>query len=114
MSKDPQLLQNLRLKVMAEIDQYVYQVPNGSIGNPWDEDKVLAQLKEMRKALVDPYWIEIELRDEFDQCDVEYAPKQSCAVVADDGRGCLLLWDPTQGEFLLAQRIDGQLASFGV
>jgi hypothetical protein len=68
----------------------------------------------MRSALVAPYWTEVDIRDTFEQVSSDVSPCRSCAVVADNGHGTLLLFDPTGNDFLLAVRSGDGLRSIGV
>jgi hypothetical protein len=60
----------------------------------------------METALVSPYWIDAEVRDTFEQTKMTEGPRRRCAVVADDGQGTLLLFDPVTNAFVLAQLFD--------
>jgi hypothetical protein len=66
----------------------------------------------MRSALVAPYWAEI--RDAFEQVSSHTGLRRKCAVVADDGCGSLLVFDPMQNDFLLAVPQECGLVSVGV
>jgi hypothetical protein len=70
--------------------------------------------QKMRASLVDPYWANIELRDTFAQIGEETASVRKCAVVADDGNGILLAFDPDAEEFVLIQMGKESLESFGI
>jgi hypothetical protein len=98
-------LSELRQTVEREIDEYVYEVPDGARGNPWSTDKVKRELNAFREALVEPYWADV-VDDE--------KQKKGCVVVADDGRSYLLVFEPEQGMFMLVMRKAGDLISFGV
>jgi IMP cyclohydrolase len=103
---DPQLdLAKLRRKVELEIDEYVYEVPQDSIGNPWSADKVEQQLQAFRDALVDPYWIDVVDDDK---------KRKRCAAVADDKKSYLLVFEPDAQKFMLVMKKGSDLISFGV
>lgn len=104
----------LRATVEREIDSYEYQVPKDSIGTAWPSNKVEDSLHKMRAALVDPYWAEVIMRDTFEQITATDAAPRRCAVVADDGQGTYLVFDPIESDFLLAQKQEQYLVSFGV
>jgi hypothetical protein len=104
----------LRQMVENEIDSYRYEVPRGSLGTPWPATRVEAGLQRMRASLVDPYWANIDLRDTFEQVREEKASVRKCAVVADDGNGTLLAFDPHEEEFVLIHTGKESLESFGV
>jgi hypothetical protein len=114
MHDDSHLLRNLRTGVESEIDRYVYGVPEDAVGKAMKDEEVQSTIEEMRGALVDPYWIEIELRGDFEQVTVEKGPKRRCIVVADDRKGYLLLWDPVTQDYKLAQCGTGLPIYFGV
>ena len=105
---DSQLdLAKLRRKVELEIDEYVYEVPEGSIGNPWSPDKVARKLCAFRDALVDPYWVDILDDDK---------KRKPSVVVADDKMSNLLVFEPGAQKFMLVMRKKegSDLISFGV
>lgn len=114
MSTESDGMKNLRARVEAEIDGYVYSLPENAIGNPWPSDKVSRLLNELRQALVEPYWADVEIRDTYEQVKLVEGPRQRCIVVADNRKGYFLLWDPACDDFFLAQNIKGTLYSFGV
>jgi hypothetical protein len=107
-------LKSLKARVKAEIDGYVYSLPENAIGNPWPSDKVAGHLDALKRALVEPYWTEVETRDTFEQVKLNEGPRRRCVVVADNRAGYLLLWDPDCHDFFLAQKVNGALRSFGV
>jgi hypothetical protein len=111
---DHDFLGELRSKVEREIDHYVYEVHEGALGTPWGEDKVSAELKKMRESLIEPYWTDVQ----FPVTEVGNQPALSntrkCVVVADDGQGWLLLWDPIGPEFVLAWLSDTLPRTFGI
>jgi hypothetical protein len=111
---DPDFFGKLRREVEAAMDTYVYNVPEGAIGNPMPDAVVVSGLEQMRTALVDPYWLEVEIRDTFDQAGMNAGPTRRCAVVADDGKDMLLLFDPVEEEYVLAQRSRNGFSTFGV
>jgi hypothetical protein len=98
-------LAELRRKVELEIDEYVYEVPDGSIGNAWSPEKVEQQLRAFRNALVEPYWVDIIDDDK---------KRKSCVAVADDMKSYLLVFEPDAEKFMLVMRKDSELISFGV
>jgi hypothetical protein len=107
-------LEALRRAVESEIEAYEYSVPPVMVGNPIPADRIAAELAAMRSALVDPYWVEVDSRDTLEQISSDTGPRLNCAVVADDGSGAVLVFDPTQNDFLIAVRHDGGLRSIGV
>jgi hypothetical protein len=107
-------LEALRRAVESEIEAYEYSVPPGTVGNRIPADRIRAKLAAMRRALVEPYWAEVEIRDTFEQVSSDTGPRVKCAIVADDGSDSVLVFDPTQDEFLIAVRHNGGLWSIGV
>lgn len=107
-------LLRLRREVEQEIHSYVYEVPDDAIGDRMTDMAVADGLARMRGSLVDPYWVEVEVRDTFDQIGMSVPPHRKCAVVADDGKGMVLMFDPVEGSFVLAQRGAKGLSTFGV
>jgi hypothetical protein len=104
------------LIVRRSIDTYANDAAkqHSTVGVPWDSDKIGRGIVEMETALVSPYWIDAEVRDTFDQTKMTEGPRRRCAVVADDGQGTLLLFDPLADDFVLAQRSDSTITTFGV
>jgi hypothetical protein len=104
----------LRALVTKQIDTYAYVLPDSAIGNPWSQASVEKALAEFRASLVDPYWADAEIRDTFDQVRMAEGPRRKCAVVADDGKGKFLLFDPVEDSFVLAELGKTGLMTFGV
>jgi hypothetical protein len=113
-------LEELRRRVVDEIDHYVYLVPEGANGRPWNLEKVDTKLREFRSALVQPYWVDIIRRDIlFEEILSSRSSRlihlmNRCVVVADDRHGIVLAFDPSASEFLLAERRADTLVSFGM
>jgi hypothetical protein len=107
-------LLQLRAEVEAELAGYIYEVPDGSIGTPWSAQRVADGLSEMREALVDPYWINVEVRDTMQQLNTKDPPLRDCIAVADDKKGIILLFDPLEASFVLAQRDSQGVSTIGV
>jgi hypothetical protein len=114
MTNDQERFGRLRQDVEKEIREYVYPRSEASVGLPWSEGQVWSGLEKMRRALVDPYWAEVQVRETLEQINLGRASKITCAVVADDREGTLLVWDPAEDEFLLAMKVEGDLNSIGV
>jgi hypothetical protein len=107
-------LHELRKRVSGEIDNYIYEYPPGMVGNPWPAAKVEAQLQAFRSALVDPYWVDaVSTADPWRRSDGGKKTTR-CAVVADDGSGYVVAFDPSTDEFFLATKTDNAVKSFGV
>ena len=111
---DDAYLLRLRRGVETEMRDYVYELPDNAIGNPMADTAVAEGLAQLRASLVNPYWVEVELRDTFDQVGMDVPILRKCAVVADDGKGIVLLFDPVAGEFVLAQPGATRLQTVGV
>jgi hypothetical protein len=117
MNSDPterEYLLQLRRKVEEDIRSYVYVFPDEAIGNRWTDAKVADGLAQMRTSLIDPYWAVVELRDTFDQVRMSNSDHRKCAAVADDGKGMVLLFDPVEESFVLAQRTATGLTTIGI
>ncbi|WP_314944706.1 hypothetical protein [Bradyrhizobium cosmicum] len=100
-------LRELKRTVEREIDDYVYQVPEGSVGNPWPPEKVERELRVFKEALVEPYWVDVVDGDK---------QRKSCVVIADDKRSYLLVFEPETQKFMLVvpSALSSDLISFGV
>ena len=107
-------LETLRSIVENEIENYFYPSSTSTVGTPWTEERVRAELAVMKSALVSPYWSEVELCDTRQQIDASPALSQTCGVVADDLKGTLLVFDPVENEFMLAVRHNDKLSTIGV
>lgn len=105
-------LEDLRRFVETEVNNYVNKVSEECVGNPWSDEKVQSGLQRMRAALVEPYWADVEIRDAYVRPTPPF--KRWCAVVADDGNGTLLLWDPEAEDFVPADRDGGDLFTYNV
>jgi hypothetical protein len=99
----------LRQQIVREIDSYVYAVPPDAIGDPCPEDKVQAQLDQLRQSLVSPYLQSMTLRDTTDQITAIPPNSAEYIVVADDGEFYLVFYDPQSREFGLAQPVPDDL-----
>jgi hypothetical protein len=100
----------LRQRVEKEIETYVCDFPDDAIGNPWSQAAIQHGLAKFRASLVEPYWTEVEIRDTYEQVGMIEGPRS----VADDGKGMLLLFDPAENSFVLAERGSEGLITFGV
>ncbi len=107
-------LRELRRTVEHDVESYRYEISPDKVGRPLTKEKIEGELTTMRSAIVDPYWVEVELRDTVEQINADPKALRKCAVVADAGRGTLLAFDPVEEEFLLAVRSDNELVSIGV
>ncbi len=107
-------LSQFRAEILREIDRYVYEVPDEAVGKSMPATAVSDALSEMRAALIDPYWTTVEIRDTFEQTGHKESLKRRCAAVADDGKGTVLLYDPVEESFVLAQKGTDGLHTFGV
>jgi hypothetical protein len=107
-------LSRLRQRVEKEIGTYVYDFPATAIGNPWTDADVQQGLATFRASLVEPYWTDVEIQDTFEQVGMPEGPHRTCVVVADDGNAKLLLFDPTEESFVLAERGRTGLTTFGI
>jgi hypothetical protein len=102
MAHDGMDLASLRTFVETEIEQYVYTVPEGAVGTPMPAEWVSAQLAEFRKALVEPRWETVLLKDTPDQWKANPPMLRKCVLIADDRKGHHLYYDPEENDFVLA------------
>lgn len=93
---------SLRSFVEKEIDRYVYRVPEGALGTPMPQEWVRTQLTEFRRALVEPRWQTVLLKDTPDQWNANPPIERQCVLIADDKNGYHLYYDPEQNDFVLA------------
>jgi hypothetical protein len=94
---------DLRRTIEQEIASYVYEPHPGAKGTPMPQEWVKQQLAEMRDALVDPVLRSVEIRDSVGQLRGEVPPDfRECFLVADDGEGHELYFDPASNDFVLA------------
>jgi hypothetical protein len=107
-------LQGVRRRVEKEIDDYRYAYVPGLVGKPLSEEKVQAHLAALRAALVEPYLAKVARRDTFPAIGRSNPEISECVIVADDGQGTLLAYDPSTCEFLLVAKSGPMLASFGI
>jgi hypothetical protein len=95
-------LEALARYVRDELEGYVYKVPPGTLGGPLPPEEVARLLSEMWRSLVEPEWRVIAMRDTFAQVESEWPELRACVLLADDGDGFELYFDPTDEEFFLA------------
>jgi hypothetical protein len=107
-------LSQFSAELLRKINNYVYEVPEEAIGSPMSPKAVADALAEMRAALIAPYWTTVEIRDTFDQMGAIDSLRRDCVAVADDGKGIMLLYDPDEKSFVLAQNGTHGLQTFGV
>ena len=96
-------LANLADDVVAALNSFSIPEahPPEALGTPLPPEWYKTGLAEMRASLVSPYWIEMRDIDPKSKALVIL----KVAVVADDGDGSLIGFDPNgQGEFVLALR----------
>ncbi len=113
-SNDSESLSYLRHSVEKQIDEHVYVLPDWAVGNPIPPERIAAGLAEMRASLIDPYWVDVEIRDTFEQCGMSSGLRRRWVVVADDRKGMWLLFDPAEQSFVLAPLTDTGLVTFNV
>ena len=111
---EAEYLTRLKQRAENEIETYTYDFPDNAIGKPWSDAAIKDALARFRASLIEPYWVDVEIRDTFEQVRMAAAPRRRCAAVADDGNGVLLLFDPLENSFVLAEHETTGLATFGV
>ncbi len=108
-------LQSLRELADEEIAHYEYAPLSNPTGLLWTDERVTVELREMKAAVVSPYRADVELRDAWEDIHTGPAIVRKCPVVADDGKGSLVVFDPLDGDlFLLVVRNGSTLVSLGV
>ncbi len=82
--------EEIKKLVKDEIENYCYEEVYNSenrskaIGVPWSKEKVMASIKKLKEALVEPYLEEFELRDTVEHIDMKPPLKIKVWVVADN------------------------------
>jgi hypothetical protein len=104
-------LEALRLRVLEDLDEYVYSVPPTALGRPLLNDYTNRLLSEMRDALVQPYVVTMRMCQSFHPTPEE---RRECVIVADDRNGNLLFYDPLLKQFGLAMLLEGELCDICV
>jgi len=99
---------------IASYAEAVQTEPATTVGRPWGIEKIRRGIAEMELALVSPYWTEAEIRDTFEDIGTLQAPPRRCVVVANDNEETIFLFDPLANDFVLAQRCNSGLVTFGV
>ncbi|MCK1479117.1 hypothetical protein IVB27_31365 [Bradyrhizobium sp. 197] len=90
----------MRQSVSDEINNYVYPYSGVEIGNPKSPEWIADQLRQMRSALVNPYWTTVG--------------NDRCVIVADDGRNYCLAYSSKLDEYFLLLRKNGSLIDINV
>ena len=107
-------LDQLEQIVIRDLDEYVYEVPEGTVGTAWSNERVRSQLDLMRRSLISPYLVDVVMEQPFELLSTSEFKTRRCAVVADPNDGYLLIFDFATNEFLLAQFADDSIHSIGV
>lgn len=100
--------------VRNDLDDYVYEAPEGAVGAAWSTERVRSQLDLMRKSLISPYLVDVLMEQPFELLGTDGFETRRCAVVADANDGYLLVFDFAKREFLLAQLVNDTIHSIGV
>ena len=106
----------VRRRVERELAEYMYEVPDGVIGNSMGGERVAEYLRQMKAALVDPYIAIVEQRDTYGQIGDSIPALRTCAIVAKDNqKSAMLAYDPVADGFMLVEEIgNGRIQSIGV
>lgn len=100
---DPHVLKQFVLEDMERYYvEYELPPPGTTAGVPWSKERVAAELDRMRPCLVDPVLVECAVRDSFDDVNSQHPERRQCWLVASDGGGYGLLFDPVARDFALA------------
>lgn len=105
-------------RVRQEIDHYDYQSlfadAENLVGGPLSQSEIVSKLKSFREALVDPYWIEFQRKDTFEDVGSDPSTVERAVIITDDGNGYFLAYDPGRLEFMLIDRSTNGFQSIGV
>lgn len=107
-SADGDLFQRLRRELNREIADYVYEVPEGTLGSPLPAETISNDLDSIRRCLVEPHWEEANI------CTPKEAltgagVKRMCVTM-----GYVLIFDPICEEYHLAWRSVDGLGTWGI
>jgi hypothetical protein len=93
----------LQREIESETHRYLaqYAPPQGTFGTPWSREKVAAELAEMRRCLIEPYWIEVDIQDPPHNHSGPCRRYPCVAVAADPSGRCLMVFMPHRDAFLL-------------
>ena len=109
---DRELLQRLRRDLDHQIAAYVYERPEGAVGNPLPVETISDYLHSMRRCLVEPRWEEARI------CTPQGAltgtgMKRMCVTMAEE-ENYVLVFDPICEEYHLAWRSAEGLGTWGI
>jgi hypothetical protein len=103
--------------VRKELEEFTYEVPppGTTVGVPWSEEKVRSYLPKLRAALVEPYVELFQVRDTYEETQVEPPITADYWVVAE-AEHYIEFFDPDRKDFGLAERVGqgGTLRTIGV
>ena len=105
----------LRRELESETHRYVeeYEPPEGTFGTPWSREKVAVEVTEMRRCLIEPYWIDVDIQDPPHNHTGPYK-RYPCVAVAEDPGNYLMVFMPHREAFLLLWRSEDGWKSLGV
>lgn len=105
----------LRREIESETHRCLaeYEPPEGTYGMPWGREKVAVELVEMRRCLIDPYWIDVDIQDPPDNHMGPYQ-RYRCVAVAEDRDSYLMVFMPHRNAYLLLGRTEDGWGSLGV
>ena len=105
----------LREKVRSELDGYaIPQADPEGLGTPLSPEWFEERLAQMRNALVEPYWVDVEARDTAEELKASRPLVRRVVVVADDQLGSLVAFDPVIREFTLIESCDGRRTTMNI
>jgi hypothetical protein len=110
---DKDFFHQLRGKLSHEISSYVYELPEGSLGNRLPADQIRGYLNSMRICLVEPHWEEVNICNTSEESWIGMRVKRMCVTMAEDG-GYVLVFDPVDEQYHLAWRSEYGLGTWGV
>jgi hypothetical protein len=102
--------------VREQIRTYNYldgRETSGLIGTALSVEWIEKGLEEFSRALIEPYWLEVEIRDNEEQRAKPLI--ETCLIVADDTKGNLLAFVPSEDKFTVVCEFSvGTFSSFGL
>jgi hypothetical protein len=110
---DDEFFQKLRGDVEHQISTYIYEVAEGSLGNPLSAEQIRSYLKAMQVRLVHPRWEIVEIRNTVEEVRTGEGTKRNCVTLAED-RDYVLVFDPVDEQHHLAFRSEYGLATWGI
>ena len=100
--------------VADALANYCYDLPGNTKGDAWSAERIAGNIEELRAHLVVPRLVAVTVRDTSAQVRSETPVFTDAWVVADDTKGYVVCFDPSNFEFFLAFVRGSAVESFGV